>query len=40
MWYTLNILLGYGEKDILVIVHVDDLGMHMDVTDSGIKTLE
>lgn len=36
----LNVLLGYGEKDILVIVHVDDLGMHKDETDGGLETIE
>ena len=36
----LNVQLGYSEKDILVIVHVDDLGMHPDETEGALRTME
>jgi len=31
--------LGYSEKDTLVIVNIDDIGMHKDVTDASFKAL-
>lgn len=32
--------LGYSKKDILVIVNIDDVGMHRDVTDASFKAFE
>lgn len=36
---TIQEKLGYKKTDILVIIHVDDLGMHKDETDGGIEVI-
>jgi predicted glycoside hydrolase/deacetylase ChbG (UPF0249 family) len=36
---TLQERLGYGKNDILVIAHVDDIGMHRDETDGALSVL-
>ena len=32
--------LGYSSKDILVIVNIDDVGLHKDITEAGFKALK
>jgi predicted glycoside hydrolase/deacetylase ChbG (UPF0249 family) len=36
---TLAEQLGYSDKDILVIVNIDDVGLHKDETDSSFRVL-
>lgn len=40
-WYfpTLAQQLGYSDKDILVIVNIDDVGMHKDETEASFRIL-
>lgn len=37
---TLAMQLGYSDRDILVIVNIDDVGLHKDVTDASFKALK
>jgi len=37
---TLAERLGYSDKDILVIVNIDDIGLHKDVTEASFKALK
>jgi len=37
---TLGEQLGYSDKDILVIVSIDDVGMHKDETDASFRALK
>lgn len=37
---TLSQLLGYSEKDILVIVNIDDVGLHEDESSASFKALK
>ena len=36
---TLAEQLGYSDKDILVIVNIDDIGMHKDETEASFRAL-
>jgi predicted glycoside hydrolase/deacetylase ChbG (UPF0249 family) len=36
----LAVRLGYSDKDILVIVHADDIGMHVDETDGALTSMK
>ena len=37
---TLSERLGYSSKDILVIVNIDDVGLHKDVTEASFEALK